>query len=165
MKLSESKTYYNLAKAYAGECQARTRYEFIEYGARKEGLKALAEELFAQPSQGSRAAVVVQLFFGAGFAQIAGEVCVISLVSVAMIVAYARRGIWDTRARPSTKGNAAYSALCALGVSVVVLGIRGDVAAAVVTGICTFVLCFSLLCALMAYMQRRQKHEADELDD
>ncbi|HIS96311.1 MAG TPA: hypothetical protein IAC19_11160 [Candidatus Ventricola gallistercoris] len=111
------------------------------------------------------AAVVVQLFFGAGFAQIAGEVCVISLVSVAMIVAYARRGIWDTRARPSTKGNAAYSALCALGVSVVVLGIRGDVAAAVVTGICTFVLCFSLLCALMAYMQRRQKHEADELDD
>ena len=110
------------------------------------------------------AAVVVQLFFGAGFAQIAGEVCVISLVSVAMIVAYARRGIWDTRARPSTKGNAAYSALCALGVSVVVLGIRGDVAAAVVTGICTFVLCFSLLCALMAYMQRRQKHEADELD-
>ena len=111
------------------------------------------------------AAVVVQLFFGAGFAQIAGEVCVISLVSVAMIVAYARRGIWDTRARPSTKGNAAYSALCALGVSVVVLGIRGDVAAAVVTGICTFVLCFSLLCALMAYMKRRQKHEADELDD
>ena len=111
------------------------------------------------------AAVVVQLFFGVGFAQIAGEVCVISLVSVAMIVAYARRGIWDTRARPSTKGNAAYSALCALGVSVVVLGIRGDVAAAVVTGICTFVLCFSLLCALMAYMQRRQKHEADELDD
>lgn len=111
------------------------------------------------------AAVVVQLFFGADFAQIAGEVCVISLVSVAMIVAYARRGIWDTRARPSTKGNAAYSALCALGVSVVVLGIRGDVAAAVVTGICTFVLCFSLLCALMAYMQRRQKHEADELDD
>ena len=34
MKLIESKTYYNLAKAYAGECQAKTRYEFIEYGAR-----------------------------------------------------------------------------------------------------------------------------------
>ena len=111
------------------------------------------------------AAVVVQLFFGAGFAQIAGEVCVISLVSVAMIVAYARRGIWDTQARPSTKGNAAYSALCALGVSVVVLGIRGDIVAAVVAGVCTFVLCFGLLCALMAYIQRRQKLEADELDD
>lgn len=43
MKLIESKTYYNLAKAYAGECQARTRYEFMEYGARKEGYGAMAE--------------------------------------------------------------------------------------------------------------------------
>ena len=43
MKLLESKTYYNLAKAYAGECQARVRYEFIEYGARKEGYNQLAE--------------------------------------------------------------------------------------------------------------------------
>lgn len=43
MKLIESKTYYNLAKAYAGECQARTRYEFIEYGARMQGYKQLAE--------------------------------------------------------------------------------------------------------------------------
>ncbi len=45
MKLIESKTYYNLAKAYAGECQARVRYEFIEYGARNEGYKALAEAI------------------------------------------------------------------------------------------------------------------------
>ena len=32
MKLKESQTYLNLAKAYAAECQARTRYEFVEYG-------------------------------------------------------------------------------------------------------------------------------------
>lgn len=43
MKLKDSETFLNLAKAYAGECQARTRYEFIEYGARKEGYKQLAE--------------------------------------------------------------------------------------------------------------------------
>lgn len=43
MKLKDSKTYLNLAKAYAGECQARTRYEFIEYGARYNGYGALAE--------------------------------------------------------------------------------------------------------------------------
>ena len=43
MKLIESQTYQNLAKAYAGECQARVRYEFIEYGARKEGYACLAE--------------------------------------------------------------------------------------------------------------------------
>lgn len=43
MNLIESQTYQNLAKAYAGECQARVRYEFIEYGARKEGYACLAE--------------------------------------------------------------------------------------------------------------------------
>lgn len=43
MKLLDSKTFENLAQAFAGECQARTRYEFIEYGARKQGYKALAE--------------------------------------------------------------------------------------------------------------------------
>lgn len=43
MKLKDSKTYLNLAKAYAGECMARTRYEFLEYGARKEGYKAMAD--------------------------------------------------------------------------------------------------------------------------
>lgn len=43
MNFKESKTYLNLAKAFAGECQARTRYEFIEYGARKQGYKAMAE--------------------------------------------------------------------------------------------------------------------------
>ena len=43
MKLIDSKTYKNLARAYAGECMARTRYEFIEYGARKEGYKNIAD--------------------------------------------------------------------------------------------------------------------------
>lgn len=43
MNLIESETYQNLAKAYAGESQARIRYEFIEYGARKEGYACLAE--------------------------------------------------------------------------------------------------------------------------
>ena len=43
MKLKESQTYLNLARAYAGECQARTRYEFIEYGARYNGYKNIAD--------------------------------------------------------------------------------------------------------------------------
>lgn len=43
MELSKSKTISNLARAFAGECQARVRYEFIEYGARMAGLTALAE--------------------------------------------------------------------------------------------------------------------------
>lgn len=43
MKLKDSQTYQNLAKAFAGECQARVRYEFIEYGARQQGYKRLAD--------------------------------------------------------------------------------------------------------------------------
>lgn len=43
MKLIDSKTYQNLARAYAGETQAYTRYKFIEYGARNEGYNTLAE--------------------------------------------------------------------------------------------------------------------------
>lgn len=42
MKLMDSKTYLNLAKAYAGECQARTRYKFMAYGAKQNGYPALA---------------------------------------------------------------------------------------------------------------------------
>lgn len=43
MKLLQSKTYLNLAKAYAGECQARTRYELIVYGANQAGYKAMGK--------------------------------------------------------------------------------------------------------------------------
>lgn len=43
MKLEQSETYKNLARGFAAECQARVRYEFIEYGARYNGYKALAK--------------------------------------------------------------------------------------------------------------------------
>lgn len=43
MELIESKTYVNLARAFAGETQARTRYEFVEYGMRNEGFVTMAE--------------------------------------------------------------------------------------------------------------------------
>lgn len=43
MKLYESKTFLNLAKSYAGECQAHARYKFMEYGARKAGYVAMAD--------------------------------------------------------------------------------------------------------------------------
>jgi len=42
MKLSESRTMKNLARAFAAECQARTRYEFVEYGFRYNGYEAIA---------------------------------------------------------------------------------------------------------------------------
>ena len=41
--LKNSKTFNNLARAFVGECQARTRYEFIEFGARQQGYKNMAD--------------------------------------------------------------------------------------------------------------------------
>ncbi|MDD7175265.1 MAG: hypothetical protein PUH70_09425 [Clostridiales bacterium] len=111
------------------------------------------------------ASVVVQLLFGADAAQLAGEVFVIAVTSVALIVAYARRGIWDAHARPSARGNAVYSALSSLGVAVIVLGRRGSLAWAVGAGAAMFALCFLLLTLLMAYVQRRQEQESRELED
>lgn len=110
------------------------------------------------------ASVIVQLFFGAGPVQIAGEVFVIGVVSVAMIIAYARRGIWDDHARPSAGGNALYAAGCALGVGIVVLGMKREVVRALIAGAGTFVLCFLLLSLLMAYVEKRQKQQMDALE-
>ncbi len=42
MKLKDSKTYINLARAFTAECSARTRYEFCEYGFRYNGYEAIA---------------------------------------------------------------------------------------------------------------------------
>lgn len=43
MKLKNSETYSNLARSFAAECQARAKYEFIEYGARMNGYKNIAD--------------------------------------------------------------------------------------------------------------------------
>lgn len=42
MKLKDSQTFLNLARAFAAECSARTRYEFVEYGFRYNGYEAIA---------------------------------------------------------------------------------------------------------------------------
>ena len=111
------------------------------------------------------AAVVIQLLFGADIVQMAGEVAVIFIVSVGMIIAYARRGIWDADSRPSTRGNALYAAISAVGVSVLVLGRGKNAAAALATGTVMFALCFALLTLLMRYVQRRQEAQSRELDE
>ena len=111
------------------------------------------------------ATVVAQLLFGADFAQMGGELFVIGAVSVGLIIAYARRGIWDTDARPSTRGNAVYSALSAAGVGVIVLGRRANPWIALAAGAAMFALCFVLLTLLMRYVQRRQEAQSRALED
>ena len=111
------------------------------------------------------ATVVAQLLFGADFAQMGGELFVIGVVSVGLIIAYARRGIWDAHARPSTQGNAVYSVISAIGVGVIVLGRRRNAAIALAAGVAMFALCFLLLTLLMRYVQRRQEAQSHVLEN
>ena len=111
------------------------------------------------------ASVIVQLLFGAPFRQMAGEVLVIGVASVAMIAAYARRGIWDAHSRPSVRGNAVYAAISSVGVAVIVMGRQRSFWPAAAAGAAMFVLCFVLLTLLMLYVMRRQKQQEAGLED
>ena len=111
------------------------------------------------------AAVIVQLLFGADMVQMAGELAVIGVASVGLMIAYARRGIWDEHSRPSARGNAAYAAMSSVGVAVIVMGQRRNIGMAVMAGLVMFALCFLLLTALMAYVRRRQRKQEETLED
>lgn len=43
MKLKESTTFVNLARAFAGECQDGARYQFLKEKAEKEGLSYVGQ--------------------------------------------------------------------------------------------------------------------------
>lgn len=60
MELKNSKTFDHLARAFAGECMARTRYEFAEYGARKAGydnIAAIIDEIAYQEFNHARSSI------------------------------------------------------------------------------------------------------------
>lgn len=111
------------------------------------------------------AAVVVQMFAGAPLSQMAGELVVIGVVSVGMIIAYARKGLWDDRSRPSRRGNAAYSAACGAAVAVIVMALRAKLLPGLAAGAAMFALCFALLELMMALVRRRQSREEAALDE
>ena len=70
-----------------------------------------------------------------------------------------------SESRGSTRGNAVYAALSAVGVAVIVLGRRANGVAALLAGIAMFLLCFSLLTLLMHYVRRRQEAQNRELEE
>ena len=111
------------------------------------------------------AAILLQLLLGADMMQMAGELAVILIVSVAMIIANVRRGIWDTDARPSTRGNAGYALACGVCVAAVLAAVRGNAAAALLMGALACALCFAALTGLMHYMQKRQAQREKELEN
>ena len=111
------------------------------------------------------AAVLVQLLMGAEIAQMAGELAVVILSSVAMVIANVRHGIWDTDSRPSVKGNAMYALAAGLCVCVVLAIVSGSIPAALAAGVGTAAICFAALTTLMRYMQKRQAQQEKELEN
>ena len=111
------------------------------------------------------AAIVVQLLAGAELVQMAGELAVLLLSSVAMVIANVRHGIWDTDSRPSVRDNAGYSLGAGVCVAVIQMAKSGNLPAALLTGVCTVLLVFAVLTLLMRYMLKKQAREEKELDN
>lgn len=111
------------------------------------------------------AAVVVQLLAGCAAGQMAGELAALIVVSVVMIIANARQGIWEADARPSAMGNAKTALLAALAVSVLVGAMKRSARLALTSGAAMFALCFALLGLMMAYVRRRQRAQEAALED
>ena len=111
------------------------------------------------------AAVLVQLLMGAGLAQMAGELVVILVASVAMIAANTVHGIWELRARPSVRGNAATALSAGVAVGLIVALMKGGAVYGLAAGAAMAVLCFALLSALMACIQWVRARRERDLDD
>ena len=111
------------------------------------------------------AAILAQLLLGAGLSQMAGEMAVLSVTSVAMIFANARHGIWDQSSRPSMRGNAVYSLVSGVLVAAVLAAVGRSAVFALLAGAGAGAACMLLLTCLMQYMKHRQKKTDEELDN
>jgi len=111
------------------------------------------------------AVVLLQLLLGADMAQMAGELAVILISSVAMVIANVRHGIWDENSRPSVRGNAVYSATSGVCVFVVLAIVSGNIPAALAAGLVAAALCFAALMVSMRYMLKRQARQEEELEN
>ena len=110
------------------------------------------------------AAILVQLLMGADLTQMAGEIAVVAVTSVAMILANARHGIGDQNSRPSMRGNAAYSLATGVLVAAVLTAVGRSASVSLLAGVCGGAACMLLLTCLMQYMKHRQKKTDEELD-
>ncbi|MBE5800501.1 MAG: hypothetical protein E7321_11235 [Clostridiales bacterium] len=111
------------------------------------------------------AVILVQMLLGAPLLQMAGELAVVIVTSIAMVIANVRHGIWDENSRPSMRGNALYSIGAGVCVCVLLAVIKGNIPAALAAGVCAGALCFAALTLLMQYMLKKQARAEKELDN
>lgn len=111
------------------------------------------------------AAILVQMLAGAELSQMAGELAVVIVSSVAMVIVNVRHGVWDTNSRPSVRGNAGYSIGAGVCVMVLLAVVKSNLPAALIAGLCTALLVFAVLTALMRYMLSKQARAEKELEN
>lgn len=117
---------------------------------------------------------VQQLIFGVDDPKmIAGEWIVFFVLCLYLAGAYIRRGIWDRRIGMSTKNNLILSAAAALVFGIFSAAVifrnyhmpAGTAAAAIITAVITFVLCFAALTIAMKQTEKRRKELEEEPAD
>ena len=111
------------------------------------------------------AAILMQMLMGAPMQQMAGEMTVLIISSIAMVIVNLRHGIWDADSRPSVRGNLGYSLGAGVCVAVMLAVVKGNLIAALIAGICTLLLVFAALTLLMRYMMKKQAQQEKELDN
>lgn len=118
-------------------------------------------------------ALIVQFILGRDFTYMAGEWIVFMVLSVYIVGACARRGIWDRRFKPDVKTNLMFSIVGAVSFGVIVFGAVyhrfpdtpvGSIASGVFAAGFVFVLIFvslSTVAKIVTEKQRKLETESD----
>ncbi|HIV68497.1 MAG TPA: hypothetical protein IAA32_06490 [Candidatus Butyricicoccus stercorigallinarum] len=119
------------------------------------------------------ASVAVQSLAGAPWEQVAAEWTIFMVLAVGLVIACARRGIWDRHWKPNTRTNAALSAAAGLAVAVFVFCMMQrntgggffavSAGLSAVMGLFTFALCFAVMTVTARLTLRRQRR-LEQLD-
>lgn len=111
-------------------------------------------------------AIVIQQIMGVRARELAGEGILFTLVSLYMVVACLRNGIWDRHIRASTSANLAGSLVGGIAIFVLRIAQGGSWPGGLLSGIFTALLCFVVMqTTAFLYRKRHEQLEHTEEDD
>ena len=116
-----------------------------------------------------------QIFFGPDIKVIGGECLILLVISLYVVIACLRNGIWDRRLNANMKTNIIASLIAGLVVGLVMIialhrafpdSPAGATAGGIISGVVTAVLCIiALTVAMCAYKKKNQTMEEEPEDD
>lgn len=111
-------------------------------------------------------AMLVQQILGAHAKELAGEWIVFMIACLYSLVECLRNGIWDRHIRANLGANLVGSLVAGVAVFLLVFAQRGYWPGALFAGVCTLILCLTVLQAITAvYKKRHAQLEHTEEDD